>query len=75
MNEQIIPYFSQEEMEEIISFTGMCIAQAVKDKQFSAEDWNEYLIRWNQSHYYPEEILNHIKQTIRQTLKTLGIYE
>lgn len=73
MEEKIIPYFSQEEMQEIISFTGMCIAQAVKDNQ--AEEWNEYLIRWNQSHHYPEEILNYVEQTIRQTLKTLGIHE
>lgn len=71
MDERIIPYFSKEEMEEIISFTSMCIARAVKNKQFSVEEWDEYLTRWNQSHYYPEEILDYIKQTICQTLKTL----
>lgn len=71
MDEKIIPYFSNEEMQEIISFTGMCVARAIKDEQFSVEEWDEYLIRWNQSHNYPEEILNHIRQTIDQTLKTL----
>ena len=71
MEEKVIPYFSHEEMQEIISFTGMCIAQAVKDIKFSIEEWDEYLIRWNQSHHYPEEMLNHVKQTICQTLKNL----
>lgn len=75
MNEKIIPYFSNEEMKEIISFVGMCITRAVQDKQSSIAEWDEYLIRWNQAHNYPEEILNHIRQTIDQTLKTLGIYE
>ena len=63
------------EIKEIISFVGMCTARAVKDGQSSVEEWNEYLIRWNQAHNYPEEVLEHIKQTICQTLKTLGIYE
>ena len=71
MDEKIIPYFSNEEMKEIISFVGMCITRAVKDGQSSVEEWDEYLIRWNQAHNYPEEILDHIKQTIDQTLKTV----
>lgn len=75
MDEKVIPYFSNEEMKEIISFVGMCITRAVKDGQSSVEEWNAYLIRWNQAHNYPEEILDHIRQTIDQTLKTLGIYE
>lgn len=75
MDEKIIPYFSNEEMKEIISFVGMCIARSVKDGHSNIEEWDEYLIRWNQAHHYPEEVLNYVKQTICQTLKTVGIYE
>jgi hypothetical protein len=69
------PLFSEKELHDAISLTAMCITQAVKDNKFDSTEWQDYLIRWNQQHYYPEETLSHINQVIGQSLNALGIHE
>lgn len=67
------PLFSEKEMHDAISLVSMCITQAIKDGQFDGSEWNDYLIRWNQTHHYPEETLKHINMCIGTSLNSLGI--
>lgn len=69
------PLFSEKELHDAISLTAMCITQAIKDSQFDSTEWQDYLLRWNQTHHYPEETLSHINQVIGRSLNVLGIYE
>ena len=70
------PLFSEKELHDAISCVAMCITQAIKTKEFiSVDDWMDYLIRWNEQMYYPEETLKHINMCINQSLNALGIHE
>lgn len=74
-NNEIIPYYSNEEINTVISLTAMCITQAIKENKFDSIEWQDYLLRWNQTHHYPEETLSYIHQVISQSLNALGIHE
>lgn len=69
------PLFSEQEMHDAISLVSMCITQAIKDGQFNGYEWEDYLLRWNQTHHYPETTLKHINICIGQSLNALDIHE
>lgn len=69
------PLFSEKELHDAISCVAMCITQAIKTREFNADDWMDYLIRWNEQMFYPETALKHINMCISQSLNTLGIHE
>lgn len=69
------PLFSEKELHDAISCVAMCITQAIKTREFNADDWMDYLIRWNEQMCYPEETLKHINMCIGQSLNALDIHE
>lgn len=69
------PLFTEKELHDAISCVAMCITQAAKTQEFNADDWQDYLIRWNEQMFYPETTLKHINMCIGQSLNALGIHE
>ena len=65
------PLFSEQEMYDAISCVAMCITQAIKDGKYDYREWKDYLLRWNQTHHYPEESLNHMLICINNTIKCI----
>ena len=69
------PLFTEKELHDAISCVAMCITQAVKIQEFNSDDWQNYLIRWNEQMCYPETTLKHINMCIGQSLNALSIHE
>ena len=69
------PLFTEKELHDAISCVAMCITQAAKTQEFNSDDWQDYLIRWNEQMFYPETTLKHINMCIGQSLNALGIHE
>lgn len=69
---QVEPHYSEKELCDAISCIAMCIVEAVKHEDKTANQWEEYLNRWNQTMYYPQEILEHMHNVISNSINALN---
>lgn len=69
------PLFSLKETTDLISFTAMIIVEARKKKSIGFKEWSDYIDRWCEANYMPEEIKSHLYTTIIPALNALKKYE
>ena len=69
------PLFSLKETADLMSFVAMVIVEARKKKSIGFKEWSDYIDRWCQTNYIPEEIKSHLHTTIIQALNALKKYE
>lgn len=65
------PLFSTKEVREILGFAAGVIAQARVKKTVSFKEWSDYIDRWCEANYMPEEIKSALYETIIPSLNTL----
>lgn len=69
------PLFSLKETREIIAFATGIIAQARVKKSVSFKEWADYIDRWCEANYMPEEIKSALYETIIPSLNTIKRHE
>ena len=69
------PLFSLKETTDLMSFVAMVIVEARKKKSIGFKEWSDYIDRWCEANYMPEEIKSHLHTTIIQALNALKKYE
>lgn len=65
------PLFSLKEVREILGVANGVIAQARVKKSVSFKEWADYIDRWCEANYMPEEIRSSLYETIIPALNTL----
>lgn len=69
------PMFTEHEMIDAIDLVSTCIVAGVKQGTINDEDWQEYLLKRNNSLLFPEEVLKYINHCIVKSIKALGTHE
>lgn len=69
------PLFSLEDTRKIMAFATGVIAQARITKSVSFKEWADYIDRWCEANYMPEEIKSALYETIIPSLNTLKRHE
>ena len=69
------PLFSLKEVNDLISLTTTVLVEASKKKLTSFKEWSDYINRWCETNYMPEEIKSALYETIIPALNTLKRHE
>lgn len=69
------PLFSLKEVEELMRLTAGIIMQAYKQRSTSFKEWSDYIERWCDANYMPEEIKSKLHEAIIPTLNALKRHE
>lgn len=69
------PLFSLKEVRETLDFATGIIAQARVKKSVSFKEWADYIDRWCEANYMPEEIKSALYETIIPSLNTIKRHE
>ena len=65
------PLFSLEEVNDLMSVTASILVEAYKKRSTSFKEWSDYIERWCEANYMPEEIKSNLYETIIPALNTL----
>lgn len=69
------PLFSLKEVSELMNLTAGIITQAHKQRSTSFKEWSDYIERWCEVNYMPEEIKSNLYETIIPALNALKRHE
>ena len=69
------PLFSLKETTDLMSFVATILVEARKKRFTSFKEWSDYIDRWCEANYMPEEIKSHLYATIIPALNALKKYE
>ena len=69
------PLFSLKEIRDIMAFEAGVITQAHLKKSVSFKEWADYIDRWCETNYMPEEIKSALYSTILASLNAMKRHE
>lgn len=69
------PLFSLKEVDDLMSLTATILVEACKKRSTSFKEWSDYINRWCQANYMPEEIKSKLHEIIIPALNTLKRHE
>jgi hypothetical protein len=69
------PLFSLKEVNDLMSVTASILVEACKKRSTSFKEWSDYIDRWCQANYMPEEIKSHLYEVIIPSLNSLKRHE
>lgn len=66
-----MPLFELKDLNDVASFVGMCLVEAVKQGNFESSDWDKYIERWCDNSCMPTEVYRHLSIVLSNNLSVL----